>query len=68
MTKVAKNVMQEFINSSSPPNQNLEKAEPHRIEMSSLQDEIGVPFEGSRDWAYLKEFMRYKPPEFDAND
>src|SRR5256886_13143348 len=39
---------------------------PNRMEIVTPVYDLRTPFGGSRDIALVKEFMRYKPPEFDG--
>src|SRR4051812_17639306 len=47
------------------PERPVTAAAPIRSEIPPLIYDLRNPFEGSRDLALMKEFMRYKPPEFD---
>src|SRR3954465_4405097 len=40
--------------------------EPIRTEIPPRVYDLRNPFDGSRDLSLVKEFMRYKPPEFDG--
>lgn len=55
-----------MLKTTKPPNQNQTIAEPRQAKVIQLQYDLRVPFEGSRDLSLMKEFMRYKLPEFDG--
>src|SRR3954463_3185916 len=73
MTDVARNVMTDKLRNSNAQNQERVNQEhlvatsvPNRTEIVTPIYDLRTPFGGSRDIALVKEFMRYKPPEFDG--
>src|SRR3954462_9520682 len=73
MTDVARNVMTDMLRDTNAQNQErlnrerLVTATTHvRTEIVTPIYDLRTPFCGSRDIALVKEFMRYKPPEFDG--
>src|SRR5256886_11457459 len=73
MTDVARDVMTDMLRTSNAQNQKRVNQEhlvaasvPVRTEIVTPIYDLRTPFGGSRDIALVKEFMRYKPPEFDG--
>src|SRR5438270_6315421 len=73
MTDVARNVMADMLRETNAQNQERRNREhlvatsaPVPTEVVNPIYDLRTPFGGSRDIALLKEFMRYKPPEFDG--
>src|SRR3954468_11115806 len=73
MTDVARNVMTDMLRDTNAQNQerlNWERlvtaTAPVRTEIVIPIYDLRTPFDGSRDIALVKEFIRYKPPEFDG--
>src|SRR3954468_1857122 len=71
MTDVARNVMTDMLKETNTQNQERLNRErlataPARTEIVTPIYDLRTPFDGSRDIALVKEFMRYKPPEFDG--
>src|SRR3954471_3517719 len=73
MTDVARNVMTDMLRNTNAQNQERLNREhlvaataPVRTEIGTPIYDLRTPFGGSRDIAIVKEFIRYKPPEFDG--
>src|SRR4051812_13963723 len=73
MTDVARNVMTDMFRNMNAQNQERINREhlvaasaPVRTELVTPIYDLRTPFGESRDIALVKEFMRYKPPEFDG--
>lgn len=65
-THVARDVVQEALAQTKPPNQNCDSVVPCRTVMPPPRHEAEISFERSRDLAYLKEFMQYKSLKFNG--
>src|SRR2546430_1062333 len=72
MTDVARNVMTDMLRDANAQNQERLNQEHPVTATAPIPTEIPPPiydlrnpFDESRDLALVKEFMRYKPPEFD---
>src|SRR5436189_3226476 len=73
MTDVSRNVMTDMLRDTNAQNQERLNRErlvtataPVRTEIVTPIYDLRTPFDGSRDNALVKEFMRYKPTEFDG--
>src|SRR3954469_19791876 len=72
MTDVARNVMTDMLKDANVQNREQPNQErlvtattPIRTEILPPVYDLRHPFDGSRDLVLVKEFMRYKPPEYD---
>src|SRR3954463_12286086 len=73
MTDVARNVMTDMLRDANAQNREQPNQErlvtatvPIRMEILPPVYDLRHPFDGSRDLALVKEFMRYKPPNYDG--
>src|SRR5438045_3960422 len=73
MTDVARNIMTDMLRDTAAQNQDRLNRErlvtatvPVRTEIVTPNYDLRNPFDGSRDLVLVKEFLRYKPPEFDG--